>query len=106
MWNRSPEMIIQRNIIAETCTAYGIKGKDNILQAKKTNFLTKKVDGKDPYSVNMFSCDLENRMVSFQYECFLKGMEGRGTELVFFQVDGLVSKVVCMRHQETQPDMF
>ena len=70
-------MIIQRNIIAETCTAYGIKGKDNILQAKKTNFLTKKVDGKDPYSVNMFSCDLKNRMVSFQYECYLQGMEGR-----------------------------
>ena len=61
--------------------------------------------GKDPYSVNMFSCDLKNRMVSFQYECYLKGMEGRGTELVF-QGDGLISKVVCMRHQETQPNLF
>ena len=76
------------------------------MEAKKTNFLTKKVTGKDAYYVNMFFCDPDNRMVTFQYECFLKGMEGKGTELVFFQEDGLISTVSCIRHKETQPDLL
>ena len=99
-------MICLFHVIAETCIAYGVKGKEDILEAKKNNFFAKKVCGKDPYYVNMFSCDPANRMVSFQYECFLKGMEGRGTEMVFIQEDGLISKVVCIRHQETQPGLF
>eukprot|EP00090_Calanus_glacialis_P019483 TRINITY_DN29933_c0_g1_i1.p1 TRINITY_DN29933_c0_g1~~TRINITY_DN29933_c0_g1_i1.p1 ORF type:complete len:228 (+),score=83.99 TRINITY_DN29933_c0_g1_i1:51-734(+) len=93
-------------LLAETCTAYGIRGKQNILEAKKNNFFTKKVPGKDAYYVNMFSCDPDNRVVTFQYECFLKGMEGKGTELVFFQEDMLISKVICIRHKESQPDLF
>jgi hypothetical protein len=33
-------------------------------------------------------------------------MEGKGAELVFFKEDGLISMVTCIRHKETQPDMF
>ena len=92
-------------VIAENCIAYGIRGKSNILEAKKLNFFTKKEANEDAYYVNTFSCDPDIRMVSFQYECFLKGMEGRGTEMVYFQENGLISKVIGIRHQENQPKL-
>ena len=93
-------------LLAENCVAYGIKGKSEILEAKRKNFFTKRNGKSDAYDVNMFSCDLENMMVSFHYECFLTGMEGRGTELVFFQEDGLILKIVCIRHKQDQAALF
>ena len=100
------DKLFKNVFLAETCIAYGVRGKSNILEDKKYNFFTKKIVDKNAYDVNTFSCDAENMMVSYQYECFLKGMEGRGTEMVFFQENGLISKVICMRHQEHQPKLF
>merc|ERR1711874_556975 len=72
------------DILAENCVAYGLQGKTTILQAKKENFSKNLPGSGTAYEVNNFLCDPDNRMISFTFQCFLRGEEGRGTEMVFF----------------------
>ena len=67
------------------CTSHGRTGRDVVLATKKKYF-TDSVPGPCGryYSLDTFTADTENRMVSFTYSCLIKGREGRGTEMVFF----------------------
>ena len=98
--------------------AYGLQGKTTILTAKKENFSQNLPESGTAYEVNNFLCDPDNRsdyildpseerlrrflyfrMVSFTFQCFLQGQEGRGTEMVFFNEDGLIENIKCFRHK-------
>lgn len=103
--------------LAEHCQAYGIQGRQNILKAKQENFTNNMPESGAAYEVNNFLCDPHNRsenndmpgeeraglccrMVSFTFECFLRGQEGRGTEMVYFTEDtGLIHSIKCYRHK-------
>ena len=101
---------------AENCVAYGLQGKTTILQAKKENFSKNLPGSGTAYEVNNFLCDPDNRslhliispqpslniyfrMISFTFQCFLRGQEGRGTEMVFFNQDGQIENIKCFRHK-------
>ena len=91
--------------LAEDVESHGVKGKRQVLEFKAKFLEPQKLIGKPAYKlVDPFIVDLQERKVSFGYECLIEKYAGHGTEHIFLDEQLKIKKIQAIRHSGKYTD--
>ncbi len=91
---------IHASLIHPNATMFGFQGSEAILNFKRDLLRS---DTLNYEILSIHQVDAENRAIVVDFQCWIPGKEGRGTDVMKFSNDWRVIEVEAIRHSSAPP---